>query len=708
MDPRSESAIFSELRQIAATPGFAHILAYVCIRDNYIWYSDTLTLDDMAHLYTRERLIRTELQLLIGLMIQAAPDFAAPPPEDAAFILSQAEALLEELHLAMGLAPLEPGEERSIETFQRWSGSADAMREPIFYGGEGAFSFQNLDFAVRKYARDADWLRRVRGATIADMARVVGAIGTFQFAKATAARSAGSIAPGAAHLLDIFRFTSGDIVAATGLPRTRVRAAIKALSLGPREHNGGYHALSEYNALDGQPIIALGKEHYLFFVFNALAEALYEAPFYWMNADLAYRDIAAKHRGDFTEDFAFDRLVAVFGARVYRGVELERTKGQRLGEIDVLVLFGDRAIIVEAKSKRLTLAARRGNEVQLKDDFKGAVQKAYDQTMLCAGWLRDPEVRLKLPGGAYIAREVPPREIYPVCVVSDHYPALAFQTSEFLQRSEPDGVRAPLVIDIFALDAMAELLDRPLRFLSYLELRALHGELIDAAHEMTLLGYHVRHNLWPEEGFDRIMLEDDFAAHVEIALGARRLGHPGDATPRGILTAIAGSKLDMIIEAIEARPSGETIDLGLLLYKTSGRAIVDLADRVDRAALEGARKGHSDFTLGFAGTGLTVHCNARSPQDADAFLRRHVELAKYRGRADRWFGLHLAPGSGAIQAASLLAFPWEFDPGRAVGAAALGQGAAPLLAATGRKPGRNTLCPCGSGRKYKRCHGARA
>jgi preprotein translocase subunit SecA len=29
-------------------------------------------------------------------------------------------------------------------------------------------------------------------------------------------------------------------------------------------------------------------------------------------------------------------------------------------------------------------------------------------------------------------------------------------------------------------------------------------------------------------------------------------------------------------------------------------------------------------------------------------------------------------------------------------------------AATGRKVGRNDPCPCGSGRKYKRCHGVAA
>jgi preprotein translocase subunit SecA len=34
---------------------------------------------------------------------------------------------------------------------------------------------------------------------------------------------------------------------------------------------------------------------------------------------------------------------------------------------------------------------------------------------------------------------------------------------------------------------------------------------------------------------------------------------------------------------------------------------------------------------------------------------------------------------------------------------------APAKAATGtEKVGRNDLCPCGSGKKYKRCHGAAA
>ena len=48
----------------------------------------------------------------------------------------------------------------------------------------------------------------------------------------------------------------------------------------------------------------------------------------------------------------------------------------------------------------------------------------------------------------------------------------------------------------------------------------------------------------------------------------------------------------------------------------------------------------------------------------------------------------------------------ELDQARSAGAAAAGNGAAPRRA--GEKVGRNDECPCGSGKKYKKCHGAEA
>ena len=48
----------------------------------------------------------------------------------------------------------------------------------------------------------------------------------------------------------------------------------------------------------------------------------------------------------------------------------------------------------------------------------------------------------------------------------------------------------------------------------------------------------------------------------------------------------------------------------------------------------------------------------------------------------------------------------ELEQARAAGSASGSNGTAPRV--TGEKVGRNDPCPCGSGKKYKKCHGAAA
>lgn len=59
-----------------------------------------------------------------------------------------------------------------------------------------------------------------------------------------------------------------------------------------------------------------------------------------------------EHRGKFTEDFSYERLRHVFGEKnVFKNIDIKDTNSNKLGEIDVLVTFGNRLIILQAKSK---------------------------------------------------------------------------------------------------------------------------------------------------------------------------------------------------------------------------------------------------------------------------------------------------------------------------------------------------------------------
>ncbi len=76
---------------------------------------------------------------------------------------------------------------------------------------------------------------------------------------------------------------------------------------------------------------------------------------------------------------------SVFGAKnVYEHVTIRDGSKDIAGEIDVLVAYGEFILVVQAKSKRVTLKARAGDTEALKTDFEGAIQAPYRQSLDCA------------------------------------------------------------------------------------------------------------------------------------------------------------------------------------------------------------------------------------------------------------------------------------------------------------------------------------
>jgi hypothetical protein len=387
------------------------------------------------------------------------------------------------------------------------------------------------------------------------------------------------------------------------------------------------------------------------------------------------------------------------------GTSKSSGRRQALGEIDVLVLFGNRAIVLQAKSKKLTLPARKGNDLQLQADFKAAVQDAVDQAIACAELLGDPTVTLRCRDGTAVPLTEPPRTVFPVTIVVDHYPALAFQARQFLTAKTSDPIAAPLVTDVFALDEMTEMLSSPLRLLSYLSSRARFGDKLMMSHEHTVLSFHLKRNLWVKDDIGGVLLQDDVSIELDIAMAVRRDGIAGARTPDGILTRFRGTHFDRITSAIEDRPSPLAIDLGLMLLELSEDTVRELNRYITRVLASTAADGQlHDATIGVGSSGLTIHCSHLPLPEAELTLRSHCTKRKYLAKAGSWFGVVLAPDGSIVFIAELLG-AWQFDP--ALEAACAASTMRPMKAgnkqAGSKKIGRNDLCPCGSSKKYKRC-----
>lgn len=710
--PREEYQILEDLVTLATSPGYVHAVAQLSHRDNVIYIKGKLQPSDMDRLFSRERLIRTELMTLIGLMAKKPLDLSLPPFDVVESYVKRTDSLMQELHNAMSY-PMFSGMfealKAGIPPSDPWRGPG--MREPIFYGTESAYAFQYRDLVPEKYGADDEWMVNNKGFTSSEamtiaktMCMLMEEKGNRLLADAITAKAMPKT------WLPAFEFSLDEVALRSGVAKEVAEAFFHAFCY--TGNNAAFNEVGDFNEVAAWPLLPTDRGTVLLFLPYAIYEALYESPFFWMWSDKSYRQTAAKHRGAFSEQFASRRLAGVFGQKyVHMNVNLYRGK-DIVGESDVLVVYADRLIIVQAKAKKLTLAARKGNDNQLKEDFAAAIQDSYEQGWTCANEILAGGCRLADDKGNDVVLPPNIKEIFLFSLVSEHYPALAFQASQFLQFQTTDVIRSPFVMDVFLLDTLTEMLNTPLRFLSYVKLRVTVSAKLMSGHELSVLGFHLKQNLWLDEKFNMAILEDSVAQDLDTAMIVRRDNQPGDDTPVGILTKMRGTHYERLIKEIEAKANPATLELGfhlLSMDEDSCMAVHRLLEAIaQKAQLDGSRH---DGTLASSTPpcGVTFHCNPTPSREAVTVLEAHCFKRKYQQRAAQWFGVSLSP-DGRVQFGVTLDFPWE--PSEELDrltvnmkpAASVGDALAQYTQAGSRtKLGRNEPCPCGSGRKYKKC-----
>ena len=707
---REESEIFSELEELCKSDGYIHAIAYFCFRDNTVRYGDSVTSEDLMEPVSPERLIRTEISTLIGLMHKSNINFKTPAPEVLQNYIEKTQSLLHEIHQSM-MMPIFQG--KSIEDFIENNPfeNGAVLRESIFYSGEAAYSFQYRDFSIEKYQKDNDWFEKNKGFTVRDVVEIISILSQYQSDKLTKTISKlVNIDPSEWTVLPAFTFTADEISEEYGIDRDKISSILESFSIESENHNEQFQHIGDFNVVNAYPIIRKTDKEFILLQHYSLVEAFYETPFFWFNSDKSYKNTAMINRGEFTEKFSEARLKKVFGEnRVFTNIDLFDKNGGKAGEIDVLVVFANRAIILQAKSKKLTIAARKGNDNVLKDDFKKAVQDAYNQGLSCAELIGDRNIVLKDSDSNTININRDFKEKYIFCILSDHYPALSFQSRQFLEYKETEQIMAPFVMDVFLLDVMTEMLKSPLYFLSYINRRALYYDRINSVQELTILSYHLKQNLWMQEESSFYHLSEDLSSDLDLAMVTRREGLPGVDTPEGILTMNNGTPVGELIKQIEFKEDPGSVDFGFLLLSLSGETV----DQINLGITSLTEKAihdckHHDLTIGIKGekTGLTIHFNTKNHSHAAASLIEHCARRKYAEKADSWQGICLDPNDRHIKLGVSIEHQWEYSSEMDSIIKALPKPQTktnPITIVKSRKIGRNEQCLCGSGKKFKRC-----
>ncbi len=362
---RPEQKIFSELEKLCSSKGYLHVIAYFCYRDNNIKYEDKISIDEALSQYSPKRLLRNEISTLIAFVCKNEINTELPSPYLIQKYIDDTEKLLEELHHAVVQPAMDSiYNKKTQEINHSVLRSGKMLREAIFYGSESAHEFQYRDLSQLKYEKDNDWLVNTKGFSIQQACDIASAIQKIQNNKINNLISKKlSIDINKLTFLPIHIFSVDEISLESKVEPSIVKNFIQAFVNPDNKSIQEFSAIGDFNPINAYPIVKISETEFVLFQPYNLAEALYETPSFWMLSDKLYQDKAGINKGEFVESFSQKRLEHIFGKdRVFSNINIHKNKSTKISEIDILVTFANRAIVLQAKAKKLTIKARQGDD----------------------------------------------------------------------------------------------------------------------------------------------------------------------------------------------------------------------------------------------------------------------------------------------------------------------------------------------------------
>lgn len=651
--PRDVAEIFSELGELCRSDGALHEISALIYRDWVV----TVDLkrgevtDDPDYRWSTSKLNKNELLLLLGLAVQSTDGRTYTVQSPSTTFGAEVDRLCRELHDAINWAArptFDP--ETGVPSFSPEIGPL--AREAIYYGAESFYLHQFDKFARIRYARDEDWLKVNAGGSIDELADICQHIvGEMTKRMSAVGQMRGEGRKFSAHeLTDSLILTKEELVQKFG---DHANAFLARFSTPAMNANSEFVSPFSVNAVTIAPVIDLGEYVYIPNQYR-LIESLYESPFYWMQGDETYRATASDNRGHFVEETSANILRTVFGnEHVFENVKLYRGKNV-VGEVDVLVVYGEYLLIGQAKSKRVTLKARAGDSEALKVDFEGAIQHPFRQAQECAALLRASARGVDSNGNEVAFPDLP--RIFLLVLLSDGFPAAKFLSHSMLSR---EGKDAPVIWDLGVLDCATRIFRTPVKLLYYLKCRADAFDNMVSDSEYNFIGFHLKNKLVLPEEADMVMIDREFATVVDDFMIAADLKVEREP-PEGILERV---KFPFVTPLMDELQQNHPIAaaLALDLYDFSSAALETVSELIKKTREE-VRNGKAikAFTLLTGSGGFTYAIVARQDERSRFAAHSIGQKHKYDRRADRWYVILDDVGTdNPIDAMLPLLYPWE-------------------------------------------------
>jgi hypothetical protein len=379
-----------------------------------------------------------------------------------------------------------------------------------------------------------------------------------------------------------------------------------------------------------------------------------------------------------------------------------------LTELDLLLGVDDVLFLVEAKAGGFSAGASRGAPESMAEGFSDLIIEGQRQSERAEKYIRsaDEVIFFDATGRGEVRRikHSQFRKIIRIVITREELGWVGAQIA-ILSVLDPNLKNSyPWHISIDDLRVIAELFkDDEIRFMHYLEIRLLaSAETALSQHdELEHIGLYNKINYYhelPVEGMNRLSFDPSYMSDIDhyfMDLAA------GDAP--AMSTQEMPAKMREFMSALRASRLPHRFEVG---------AIVLSMDAVGRAEFKGSldvldegrsRGKQRTVRLPFTPRKLGFSVSyANGPRWEEELRRSAVQMKQ--GNCERWIVVQLADNSSyEVSKIEVITSDRFTDTELAVETSR--HDAKVHEAMVNEKPGRNSQCPCGSGKKFKKCHG---
>lgn len=524
----------------------------------------------------------------------------------------------------------------------------------------------------------------------------------------------------------IFQFDLFDVKNVSGLPEHLLRE----LSWEPGEHQD-FFATGEFAGwplrllpVQIRPFLYVEGRYYCFELFSLMDNLYRVVQRMITRLSHDYNETWNKKQQLVSERLPFELLEKLLpNSRTYHAIYYQWPTG-KAGELnwcetDGLVLFDDHLIVVEIKAGAFTYTPPATDFPAYMDSIKNLLLKPAIQAKRFLDYLNSSEKVAIYDGNKNLIANLSRdsfRHITSCCVTIDNFTTLASQ-AENLKPVGTDLQGFPVwSVSVDDLQVYADIFDSPLIFTHFLEerKRAFESPVLRVNDELEHLSLYLKHNSYVTyaAGFyeDHPVTWHGYLSDLDkyfhaLQVSPQTAKKPTQPLPKRIAEII--SVLEMQRKPRRCKVASYLLDMDGKKRDTLDASIEDVLSR------QTSKRKFIPFSM-FGGTKLTIFCCMEGLSYPDlSWMYDYVFATLLRSKDEERIMLNLSFDNFnkivnvAFDFLSLSNIPSKrFEKIKHISEEQRKNYLQAYLNQEGvKKIGRNEICPCGSGKKYKRCCG---